>query len=179
MMLGIGERQRLGRLGDQADKALALAHCREVDGLAVEAFGGEKFKPPVGAQNIDRADLGHHVRGDEDDDLVQPILRADLLGHDLAQPPQQLPRTARRCRAYGLVFFRPGGLGFEGRHKASSTEEFKISNSGKTPAAHFSGAGMTAFKRARTNPAAAEPMPTKRERYPITNAKIRPQASIA
>ena len=107
MMLGIGERQRLGRFGDQADKALALAHCRKVNRLAVQAFGCEKFKPPVGAQNIDRADFGHHVRGDEDDDLVQPILRADLLGHDLAQPPQQLPRTARRCRAYGLPFSGP------------------------------------------------------------------------
>ena len=89
MMLRVGERQRLGRLGDQADEAFAGAHRGEVDRFAVQAFGRVELEPAVGAQHIDRADLRDHVGGDVDDDLVEPRLRADRLRHDFAKPAQQ------------------------------------------------------------------------------------------
>ena len=150
MMLRIGERQRLGRFGDQADKALALAHRGEMDGLAVQAFGREKFEPAVGAQNVNRANLGHHIRGDENDDLIEPVLRADRLGHDFAQPPQQLTRPSRHG-AHHLVLVRPFGLGFIGRHKLirRGTESDR---SGKTPAARSSNDGAAAIRRVRKEP---------------------------
>ena len=39
MMLGVGQRKRLGARGDKADEALAGLHRRQVDGFTVEAFG--------------------------------------------------------------------------------------------------------------------------------------------
>ena len=63
--LGVGQRERLGRRGDEADEALARGHRREVDGGAVEAFGGEQFERAVGAHHVDGADLRHHVGGDQ------------------------------------------------------------------------------------------------------------------
>ncbi len=94
MRLRVGQRQRLGRFGDQADEAFARAHGGEMDRLAVQAFGREELEPAVGAQHIDRADLGHHIGGDMNDDLVEPRLRADRLRHDFAQPAQQQTRSA-------------------------------------------------------------------------------------
>ena len=97
MVLGVGQRQRLGARGDEADKALARPHGRQVDGLAIEALGGEQLHRAVGPHDIERAHLGHHVGGDEHDDAVQARLRGDRLRHDLAEPPQQQTRSARRA----------------------------------------------------------------------------------
>ena len=92
--LGVGERQGLGRRGDQADEALAGAHDGEVDGFPVQALGGEKLEHAVAAQHIDGADLRHHVRGDLGHDPVETVLRPDRLRHDLAEAAQQKARTA-------------------------------------------------------------------------------------
>ena len=97
-MLRVGELHRLGLLGDQADQALAGLQMRVVHGLGVEAFGGEQLERAVAAAQIDRAHLGHHVRGDQHHDLVEARLRALALGHDLAQAAQQLSRGANRDR---------------------------------------------------------------------------------
>ena len=94
MMLGVGELQRLGLLGDQADQTLARLQMRVVDGLAVEAFGGEQLERAVAAAQIERAHLGHHVRGDQHHHLVEANLGALALGHHLAQASQQLSRGA-------------------------------------------------------------------------------------
>ena len=77
-----------------------------MDGLAVQAFGGKEFEPAVGAQHIDRADLGHHIGGDVDDDLVEPRLGADRLRHDLAQPAQQQTRSAESA-IHVIILSRP------------------------------------------------------------------------
>ena len=106
MGLRVGERERLGRLGDQADEAFAGAHRGQMDGLAVQAFGGEELERAVGAQHIDRADLGHHIGGDMDDDLVEPRLRADRLRHDFAEPAQQQTRSAEGA-IHVVVLSRP------------------------------------------------------------------------
>jgi hypothetical protein len=58
-----------------------------VHGGAVETFGGVELEGVVNAQHIDRADLGHHVGGDQHHDLVQSFLGADLLRHGFAKPP--------------------------------------------------------------------------------------------
>ena len=97
MMLRVRQRQRLGAGGDEADKALARSHRGQMDRLAVEALGGEQLHRPVGAHDVERAHLGHHVGGDEDDDAVQARLSGDGLRHDFAEPPQQKTRSARRA----------------------------------------------------------------------------------
>ena len=81
------ERPRLR--GDRADQALADAQRGLVDGLALQALGRIELEHAVGAQHIDRADLGHHVGRDLAHDLVEPVLRADRLRHDLAQAAEQ------------------------------------------------------------------------------------------
>ena len=97
MMLRVGQRQRFGAGRDKADKALARPHGRQMDGFTVEALGGEQLHGAVGAHDIERADLRHHVGGDEDDDAVEARLSGDGLRHDLAKPPQQQTRSARRA----------------------------------------------------------------------------------
>ena len=97
MMLRVGERQRLGAGGDETDQALARPHGRQVHGFPVEPLGGEQLERPVGAGDIERADLRHHVRSDQDDDAVQARLCRDGLRHDLAEPPQQQTGAARRA----------------------------------------------------------------------------------
>ena len=68
-----------------------------VDGFALEAFGGVQFERAVDAQDVDGADLRHHVGGDQHHDLVEAVLRADRLRHHLAKPAQQHARTAERA----------------------------------------------------------------------------------
>ena len=97
MVLRVRQRQRLGGGGDQADEALAGAHRRQMHGLAIEAFGGEQLERPVGARDIERAHLGDHVGGDQDDDAVEARLCGDGLRHDLAEPSKQKSGSARRA----------------------------------------------------------------------------------
>ena len=88
---------RVRLAGDQADEALVLAQHGEVHGLAVQALGGVKLERAVDAQHVDRADLRHHVGGDQHHDLVEAFLRADRLRHHFAKPAQQHARTAERA----------------------------------------------------------------------------------
>ncbi len=106
VVLRVGERERLGARRDQADEALARLHRRQMDGLAIQALGGEKLHGPVGAHDIERADFRHHVRGDQDDDAVEARLRGDGLRHDLAEPPQQQTGSAWGAHVRWILLFR-------------------------------------------------------------------------
>ena len=89
MTLSIRQRERLGGRGDEAHESFAGPHGGQVDGFAVEAFGGKKLEHAVAAHHIERAHLRHHVGGDENHDLVETILRSDRLRHNLAEAAQQ------------------------------------------------------------------------------------------
>jgi hypothetical protein len=65
--------------------------------VAIETFGGVKLKRIVDAQYIDRADLRHHVGGNQHYDLVQSFLGRDLLRHGFAKPSQQDAGASRRA----------------------------------------------------------------------------------
>ena len=82
----IGQVERAHFVGDKADKALADLEFGFVHRPRIEAFGGVEFERIVAPQQIDRADLRHHIGGDEHDDLVQPLLGRFGLRHDLAEP---------------------------------------------------------------------------------------------
>src|SRR5258705_325764 len=73
-----------------------------VHGLCVQALGGIELEAAVDAQHIDRADLRHHVGGDQHHDLVEAFLRADRLRHHFAKPAQQHARTAERA-THGVI----------------------------------------------------------------------------
>ena len=65
----------------------------QVDGARVEALGGVEFEHAVGAQHVERADLGDHVLRDLAHDPVEPLLRLERLRHELAEPLQQYARA--------------------------------------------------------------------------------------
>ena len=109
VMLRVGELQRLGLLGDQANQTLARLEVGIVHGQRVQAFGGEQFERAVAAPQIERAHLGHHVGGDQHHHLVEPNLRALALRHHLAQASQQLSRRANRRSRHGNQSSPTGG----------------------------------------------------------------------
>jgi hypothetical protein len=98
VMLGVGELHRLSLLRNQADQAFAGLEMGVVDRYGIEALGGEQLERAVAAPQIERAHLGHHVRGDQHDHLVEAGLRALAHRHHLAQAAQQLSRGANRDR---------------------------------------------------------------------------------
>ncbi len=67
--------------------------CGKVDGFRVQALGGVELEHAVGAQHVERADLGHHVLGDLAHDAVKPLLRLERLRHQLAEPFEQNARA--------------------------------------------------------------------------------------
>src|SRR3569832_640677 len=97
MALGVVQIERGGLAGDEADQALMRAQHGAVHGIAVQTLGGVEFERIVDAQDVDRAHLRHHVGGDQHYDLVQPLLRADLLRHGFAKPSQQDAGASRRA----------------------------------------------------------------------------------
>ena len=97
MVLRVRQIDRIGLACNQADKPFVRSQHRLVHRRLVEAFRGVERKRAVHAQNVDRAHLRHHVGGDQHHNLIQAILRADRLRHDLAKPAQQHARTAERA----------------------------------------------------------------------------------
>ena len=96
--LRLGQVDGIGFACDQADQAFILPQHGLVDRLALEALGGVQLKRAVDPQHVDGADLRHHVGGNQHDDLVETILRADRFRHHLAEAAQQHARTAERAR---------------------------------------------------------------------------------
>ena len=111
MVLGFRQVDGVGLACDQADQAFVRAQHGLVNGLLVEAFGGVQFERAVHAQHVDRTDFRHHIGGDQHHDLVQALLRADLLRHNLAKPAQQHARTAERATHDVIPRASPSGRG--------------------------------------------------------------------
>ncbi len=97
MALGVGQIERGGFRGDQADQALMRAQHGFVHRVAVQAFGGVQFEGVIDAQHIGGAHLRHHIGGDQHHDLVETFLCGDLLRHGFAEPPQQDAGATRRA----------------------------------------------------------------------------------
>jgi len=107
MVLRVRQVQGLGLLRNETDETFACVQHRAVDRLAVKAFGCVELERSVHAEHIDRANLRHHVGGDQHDDLVETLLRADLLRHGFAESSQQNARTAEGATHLALAL-RPG-----------------------------------------------------------------------
>ena len=86
MGLRIGERQGPRRRGDDADETFADAQPRAVHGFRAQALGREQLQHLARAHDVDRADLRHHLAGDDADDVIEALLRRARAGHDIAQP---------------------------------------------------------------------------------------------
>jgi hypothetical protein len=97
VVLRVRQIDRIGLARHQADQAFVGLQHGLVDGFVLEALGGVQFQGSVHAQHVDRANLRHHVGGDQDDHLVEAILRADRLRHNFAETAQQHARTAKRA----------------------------------------------------------------------------------
>ena len=88
---------RVGFASDQADQPFVGTEHRDVDGFRLEALAGVQLEAAVDAQHVDGTHLRHHVGGDQHDDLVEALLRADRFRHHLAEPAQQHAGTAERA----------------------------------------------------------------------------------
>ena len=95
MMLRVRQRQGPRVAGDVADQAFADAQTGLVHGLLLQALGGEQLQDLAGAQQIDGADLRHHLAGDQLDRLVEPQLRRAAARHHVAQALEQHARAGR------------------------------------------------------------------------------------
>jgi hypothetical protein len=95
----------LGQARDLADQAFAGPQAGVVDGLGVQALGGEQLQLARGATQIDGADLGDHGPGDDPHDHVQPVLRGQGAGaqslSDLAKEVSRPPGHRAACRHHG------------------------------------------------------------------------------
>ena len=99
MALRVGERQRPGVGGDVADQALADPQAGAVHGRGIEALGGEQLQHLAGAQQVDRADLGHHLVGDQAHDLAQRLLDGVGTRHRVPEPLEEHSRSGQRSRS--------------------------------------------------------------------------------
>ena len=73
-----------------AHEPLAEPQPGLVHRAGLEPLGGAELERVGVAEEVDRADLGAHLLGDEPRDPVEPGLPAAALGHDLAQAPEHL-----------------------------------------------------------------------------------------
>ena len=95
MALRIVERQRTGVRGDVADQALADPQARAMHGRGIEALGSEQLEDFAGAQQVDRADLGHHLVGDQAHDLAQGFLGRGATRHRVPEPLEEHSRSGQ------------------------------------------------------------------------------------
>ena len=95
MALRVVERERPGVGGDVADQALADPQAGAVHGRGIEALGGEQLEHLAGAQQVDRADLGHHLVGDQAHDLAQGFLGRAATRHRVPEPLEEHSRSGQ------------------------------------------------------------------------------------
>jgi len=106
LRVGEGERSRSRRY--HPDKSLADPQPSPMDRFWSQPLGREKLKDLSRAHHVSRADLGHHLRGDDSDDAVEPLLGAARARHDVAKAAQEAagstdaPSGLRHPRAPGL-----------------------------------------------------------------------------
>lgn len=96
--VGRGVRKADGGGGarDLADQSLARTQPGGVNGLGLQALGGEQFELAGGAAQIDRTDLGDHRLGDDADDGVEPVLGRRRAGHGFADLAKEVPWPRRQ-----------------------------------------------------------------------------------
>lgn len=99
MVLGIVERQRPAVRRDVADQALADPEPRAMHGRGVEALGREQFQHFARAQQIDRADLGDHLVGDQTHDLAQRHFDGLGTRHRVPEPLEEHSRSGQGSRS--------------------------------------------------------------------------------
>ena len=155
MVLGFRQVDRVGLARDQADQAFVRAQHGLVHRLLVQAFGGVKLERAVHAQHVDGADLRHHIGGDQHHDLVQALLRADLLRHHLAKPAQQHARTAERATHDVIPRASPSGRGSPPaarRKSGNGTRRAPGAHSGYNPSRRIANAAWPGQAKASSPP---------------------------
>ena len=95
MMLRVVQRQRPAVGRDVADQTLADPQARRVDSRGVQALGCEQLKDFARAQQVDRADLGHHLVGDQTNDLAQRHFDGLGTRHRVPEPLEEHSRSGQ------------------------------------------------------------------------------------
>lgn len=100
---GIGGVHHLAGAGHPAHQPFAKPHPGLVHGLFLETLGRAKLQRLLVAEEIDGADLGAHGIGGQMGDLVEARLPGGILGHGVAQPPQQLAAFTLETVGHGAL----------------------------------------------------------------------------
>src|SRR6516162_5169011 len=87
--LRVGEGEWSRRRRDHPDKSLADAQPCSMDRFRSQPLGREKLEDLSRAHHVSRTNLGHHLRGDNPDDAVEPLLGAARTRHDVAKATQE------------------------------------------------------------------------------------------
>ncbi len=111
---GVGQGQRALLGGDFADQALPDPQPRPVYGRGAKSLGREQFEHVPGATDVDRADLGPHVLGDDRDDPGETSLPVPLARHDVANAGQE---TAQNQNGLAVVHHLSRPLSGRGRQE--------------------------------------------------------------
>jgi hypothetical protein len=102
MGLRVVERQRPAVGRDVADETLADPEAGTVHRRGIEALRREQFQHLAGAQQVDRADLGHHLVGDQAHDLGERVLDGTRTRHRVPEPLEEHSRSGRwSCSLHG------------------------------------------------------------------------------
>src|SRR5207302_1814874 len=67
---------------------------RPVNGFRPQPLGGEELEYLARAHDVGRANLGDHLRSDDPDDAVEPLLSGARTCHDVAKAAQEAAGTA-------------------------------------------------------------------------------------
>src|SRR5690349_14871671 len=95
MALRVVERERTAMSSDIAHQALADSQASAVHGRRIEALGCKKLKHLACTQDVDRANLGHHLIGDQAHDLAQRLFGGDATRHRVPEPLEEHSRSGQ------------------------------------------------------------------------------------
>ncbi len=92
MLLRIGQCEGPCFLRDISNDTLAKLQTSFMNGTGFQALGCKQLQHIAAPPNIDRANLRDHVRGNNLDDVIQPLLRGRGTGHHVADTCQKSSR---------------------------------------------------------------------------------------
>ena len=94
--LRVGEGQRPTMGGNVTDQTFAHPEARAMHGRRIKTLGGEQLQHLAGAQQVDGADFGHHLVGNQARNLPERDLDRVGTRHRVPEPLEEHSRSGRR-----------------------------------------------------------------------------------
>ncbi len=101
MRLGVGQGERPCGRRDRPNETFANAQPRAVNRFRAQPLGGKQFEDLARPHDIDRADFGHHLHGDDLNNPVEAVLGASRSCHDVAESAHEAANRAETSSRVG------------------------------------------------------------------------------